>query len=343
MGGVFRPLAALRGTLLVLAVGAGLSAGAVAQAAAGGARAPSKSGGAAYGSAVKLAAPMVAEFRVAPRKVLEGHRPSVRVRFDQPRGRALRGVRVVVLKRPSMRVVARVVLRDVRPGRRVRMRWPRGFRFTPGRYVVRVHARDRQGQPLRRTRGRTGKVRLLVRARPKPKPKPKPKPAPAPAPLPAPVPAPAPAPAPAPPVPSSGGVFPVAGPHSFGSADARFGAGREGHKHEGQDIVAASGVPVVAPFGGVIASVDYQAGGAGHYVVLDGSDGRAYFFAHCLAGSIPVRRAALVVAGATLCQVGSSGRSTGPHLHFEIWVGGWRRDKASRPIDPLPDLRAWDR
>ena len=68
-------------------------------------------------------------------------------------------------------------------------------------------------------------------------------------------------------------------------------------------------------------SVRYQAGGAGWYVVLDGADGRDYFFAHCTAGSVAVVAGAPVAAGTPLCGVGMTGSATGPHLHFEIWDG----------------------
>lgn len=302
-------------------------------AATGGARTPVRGGGAAYGTAVKPAPPEVELLKVSPTRIVEGRRPSVRVRIDQPRGTRLRDVRVVVLKLPSMRPVARVVLR-ARPGRQVRVRWPSGFTLSPGRYLVRVHARDAIGQVLRRTSQHSGRARLVVKAKPKPKPAPKPDPAPAPTPTPTPTPAPS---------PSGDGVFPVVGPYTFGGEDARFGAGRPGHIHQGQDVVAAEGLPVVAPFGGTIVTTDYQAGGAGYYVVLDGSDGRSYFFAHCMKGSTAVATGAVVVAGAQLCQVGHTGRASGPHLHFEIWVGGWRRDANSHPIDPLPDLKAWAR
>jgi murein DD-endopeptidase MepM/ murein hydrolase activator NlpD len=135
-------------------------------------------------------------------------------------------------------------------------------------------------------------------------------------------------------------VFPVAGPFSFGGVDARFGAGRPGHIHQGQDILAASGVPVVAPYAGVISSTSYQATGAGEYVVLDAVDGRDYFFAHCIRGSTAVVERATVAAGQQLCQVGSTGTASGSHLHFEIWNVGWRVP-GGFPVDPLPELRTW--
>ncbi len=145
----------------------------------------------------------------------------------------------------------------------------------------------------------------------------------------------------APPVVASSGVFPVQGPYSFGGADARFGAGRPGHSHQGQDIVAAAGTPVVSPRAGSVHWRAFQSGGAGHYVVIRADDGRDYVFMHLLDGSITVTKGAFVSAGQQIGAVGSTGASSGPHLHFEIWPYGWYADKTSAPIDPLPDLQAW--
>lgn len=146
--------------------------------------------------------------------------------------------------------------------------------------------------------------------------------------------------APAVPAPAAdGGVFPVAGWHLYGDG---IGAKRKGHRHEGVDLIAAQGTPVVAPLAGTVLYVDLQAHGAGYYVVEQAVDGRSFFFAHCQKGSFAVAAGTPVAAGQRLCLVGHSGDASGPHLHFEIWLGGWRVDKNSRFIDPLPALRAWD-
>jgi murein DD-endopeptidase MepM/ murein hydrolase activator NlpD len=141
-------------------------------------------------------------------------------------------------------------------------------------------------------------------------------------------------------LPADGGVFPVAGPHTYGDG---IGAKRKGHRHQGVDVLAAQGTPVVAPVAGTVLYVDFQAHGAGYYVVEQAVDGRAFFFAHCQKGSFAVAPNATVAAGQRLCLVGHSGDARGPHLHFEIWIGGWRVDRNSQFIDPLPTLKSWDR
>lgn len=134
--------------------------------------------------------------------------------------------------------------------------------------------------------------------------------------------------------------FPLTGPFSFGSDGARFGAGRPGHLHQGQDLMADAGTPIVAPYGGVISYVAYQANAAGYYVVLHADDGRDYVFMHLLKDSTAVKTGERVTAGQRIGRVGSTGRSSGPHLHFEIWAGGpWQF--GGKPIDPLPLLKSW--
>jgi murein DD-endopeptidase MepM/ murein hydrolase activator NlpD len=137
------------------------------------------------------------------------------------------------------------------------------------------------------------------------------------------------------------GIFPVQGAYSFGGDGARFGAGRTGHVHQGQDVVAAEGTPVVTPVAGIVHWRAYQAGGAGYYVVIRGDDGRDYAFMHFQAGSTLVAKGQRVAAGQRLASVGNTGDSQGAHLHFEIWPDGWYASADSHPIDPLPDLLAW--
>ena len=82
-------------------------------------------------------------------------------------------------------------------------------------------------------------------------------------------------------------------------------------------------------------------GGAGYYVVLRGADARDYVFMHLKAGSITVVKGAALATGQQFAQVGSTGGSSGPHLHFEIWPEGWYSSNESKPIDPLPQLLEW--
>jgi murein DD-endopeptidase MepM/ murein hydrolase activator NlpD len=143
-----------------------------------------------------------------------------------------------------------------------------------------------------------------------------------------------------PPAPSADHRFPVAGPHDFGGPDARFGAQRAGHMHQGQDIMAASGTPVVAPHAGRITWVAYQAAGAGYYLVL-ASDGEPYnyVFMHLLKGSTVVKAGDQVATGQQLAAVGATGTADGSHLHFEVWDGPWYN--GGHAIDPLPFLQQW--
>jgi biotin carboxyl carrier protein len=300
----------------------------------GAASAPSgpRPGGAEFGQpngTPSAAHPVATTFRIGRHTITEGTAPRLAVRIDQ---RGVRAVTARVVFRPlgGGGAVVRVDLGRIRTGRLLHPTWPGAAVLKPGRYLVSLHAAGPAGGQLLRRASASGKAPLTVKRKPAP-------PAPATPPVVGPT-----TPTPDPGV-TNDGVFPVAGAHTLGGADARFGAGRAGHEHEGQDVLAAEGTPVVAPLAGTVVARDYQASAAGFYLTLDAADGRSFFFAHCQKDTFAVTVGQAVAAGQQLCRVGRTGDATGPHLHFEIWLGGWRRDKASHPIDPLAQLQAWDR
>jgi murein DD-endopeptidase MepM/ murein hydrolase activator NlpD len=135
-------------------------------------------------------------------------------------------------------------------------------------------------------------------------------------------------------------VFTVRGPHSYGGSGSRFGAPRSGHTHQGQDVAAAHGTLLVAAHSGRVAYRQYQAGGAGHYLVIHGNDGSDSVYMHLPRRAV-VAPGEFVRAGEKIGKVGSTGASTGPHLHFELWTQHWYA--GGRAYDPLPKLQRWDR
>jgi len=133
-------------------------------------------------------------------------------------------------------------------------------------------------------------------------------------------------------------TFPVRGRHTYGDG---IGAPRAGHTHQGQDIAAACGTPLVSAVAGKVQYSGYQAGGAGYYVVIDAArDGFDYVYMH-LARSAYVGTGDTVKAGQRIGPTGTTGSSTGCHLHFEIWSPpGWY--EGGDFISPEPKLRYWD-
>jgi hypothetical protein len=135
-------------------------------------------------------------------------------------------------------------------------------------------------------------------------------------------------------------MFPIRGAHQYGMGAGRFGAPRRGHVHQGQDVFAACGTPLVAARGGRVVYSGYHSL-AGYYVVIDG-EGTGIDSAY-----MHLREPALVTAGShvytgqPLGEVGDTGDAQGCHLHFEEWTApGWY--KGGRPFDPLSDLKRWD-
>ena len=135
-------------------------------------------------------------------------------------------------------------------------------------------------------------------------------------------------------------MFPVRARHDFGGSNADFGSGRAGHSHQGQDVFARCGAPLVAARGGRVKFKQYHAA-AGHYLVIDGAGtGEDYVYMH-LAEASPFSPGDRVYTGERIGAVGDSGNARGCHLHFELWRGpGWY--DGGKPFDPLPSLRAWD-
>ncbi|HYH90494.1 MAG TPA: peptidoglycan-binding protein [Solirubrobacteraceae bacterium] len=108
----------------------------------------------------------------------------------------------------------------------------------------------------------------------------------------------------------------------FGPRGVRF--------HPGFDFVAQARDPVWAARSGCVVSAGRDAGGYGKLVVLSHGLGVTSWYAHL--SRIGVRRGACVAAGARIGAVGSTGSSTGPHLHFEVRLRG-------AAVDPAGSLR----
>lgn len=133
---------------------------------------------------------------------------------------------------------------------------------------------------------------------------------------------------------SGNGTFPIRGHHTYGDG---LGAGRG---HQGQDLLAKCGKPVVAAQSGRVRYRDYQGSGAGNYLVIKGQS-YDYVYMHLLRPA-KVSRGARVRAGQLLGRVGSTGRSSACHLHFEMWSKpGWYR--GGGVLNPTPSLKRWDR
>ncbi|MDP9136458.1 MAG: M23 family metallopeptidase [Actinomycetota bacterium] len=136
-------------------------------------------------------------------------------------------------------------------------------------------------------------------------------------------------------------VFPIAGKHDFGGSGASFGSGRSGHGHQGHDVFARCGTPLVAARGGQVQARKFHPA-AGYYVVIDADgSGTDYVYMH-LAERSPFSRGDEVATGQQIGAVGDSGNARGCHLHFELWSAPGYYE-GGQPFDPLPALKAWER
>jgi murein DD-endopeptidase MepM/ murein hydrolase activator NlpD len=103
------------------------------------------------------------------------------------------------------------------------------------------------------------------------------------------------------------------------------------HFHTGVDVRAAAGTPILAAAGGVVKRAG-ERGGYGNAVEIDHGNGVSTLYAH--ARELSVQPGDTIEEGQALGFVGQTGKATGPHLHFEVRVGG-------KPVDPRRALNAY--
>ncbi len=116
---------------------------------------------------------------------------------------------------------------------------------------------------------------------------------------------------------SSGLIWPV-----NGTLTSTFGM-RWGRMHEGIDIAAPTGTPILAAQSGTVSLAAYT-GGYGNYTCIDHGGGLSTCYGH--QSAFATSAGASVRRGQLIGYVGSTGESTGPHLHFEVRVGGIAQD-----------------
>ena len=128
---------------------------------------------------------------------------------------------------------------------------------------------------------------------------------------------------------SAPSLWPVEGPitGSFGERTDPFNG--EGAFHSGVDISAAVGQPVIAPADGIVEFADFS-GGYGRAIILGHGHGVTTRYGHL--ASFAVTAGQYVHRGDTIGYVGLSGRSTGPHLHYEVRIN-------DTPVNPHKFLR----
>jgi murein DD-endopeptidase MepM/ murein hydrolase activator NlpD len=106
---------------------------------------------------------------------------------------------------------------------------------------------------------------------------------------------------------------------------------RWGRMHKGIDIAGPIGTPIVAAASGTVITAGWNSGGYGNLVEIQHADGSVSLYAHN--SRVNVRVGQRVQQGQQIAEMGSTGYSTGPHLHFEIHPSG---QGAVNPMAYLP-------
>lgn len=95
--------------------------------------------------------------------------------------------------------------------------------------------------------------------------------------------------------------------------------------HSGIDLAAKSGTPIFAAFAGRVVEASVSPV-RGKYVILEHGDGVRTVYCHC--STLLVEAGMHLRSGEKIAEVGATGQATGPHLHFEVWIGGKRCNPA---------------
>ena len=138
----------------------------------------------------------------------------------------------------------------------------------------------------------------------------------------------------------SGYLWPL--PASYNTLSSLYGnrihpITRKANKHTGIDIPAPSGTNIYAAKSGVVTTSTYNSS-YGNYVVRSHSDGTSTLYAHMSRRNATVGKT--VKQGAVIGYVGTTGSSTGNHLHYEVRIGGNRTDPVNYYKDKTLYARA---
>lgn len=103
--------------------------------------------------------------------------------------------------------------------------------------------------------------------------------------------------------------------------------------HAGIDLAGPVGTPIYATADGTVASSGWNSGGYGNLIEID--HGRGIFTRYAHLSKLDVREGERVTRGQVIGRMGSTGRSTGSHLHYEVRID-------DRPVNPIPFMRSTD-
>ena len=141
---------------------------------------------------------------------------------------------------------------------------------------------------------------------------------------------------------SPGAVNPNGWTNPLGTANyvvkGTFDEQRSYEVHKGVDLAVAAGTPIYAAKGGTVVRSEFSSS-YGNVVYIDHGDGTQSRYAH-MQNLSSYKAGQQISTGAQIGNVGSTGRSEGPHLHFEIRTGnGATTDNSTIPVNPLPYIK----